>query len=251
MDEKIKLVARKITASKHLVVFTGAGISTESGIPDYRSQGGIWDKFKPVYFDEFMSSELSRIRYWEQRLDMEKSLAASRPNSGHLSLTKLHEQGFLKAVITQNIDGLHLESGIPEEKIIELHGNTRRVRCMSCRKLFSFENALKIIDKGNKAPACSCGGFLKPDTISFGQAMPAEETQKAAMLSKKSDLFIVVGSTLLVHPAAMMPEYAKTAGAFLVIINLSDTPYDTVCDVLIRGRAGDVLTQIVKEVIAQ
>lgn len=245
MDEKIKLVAKKIKESKHLVVFTGAGISTESGIPDYRSQGGIWDKFKPVYFDEFMSSEKSRIKYWEQRLDMEKSLSVSKPNAGHKSLAKLHDRGILKALITQNIDGLHEASGIPKEKIIELHGNTRRVRCMRCKKLISWEEAMVMIDAGEKAPACSCGGFFKPDTISFGQAMPVEETQKAAMLSSKSDVFIVVGSTLLVQPAALMPEYAKNEGSFLVIINLSETPYDNVCDVLIRGKASEVLKKIV------
>jgi len=245
MDEKIKLVAKKIKESKHLVVFTGAGISTESGIPDYRSQGGIWDKFKPVYFDEFMSSEKSRIKYWEQRLDMEKSLSVSKPNAGHKSLAKLHDRGILKALITQNIDGLHEASGIPKEKIIELHGNTRRVRCMRCKKLISWEEAMVMIDAGEKAPACSCGGFFKPDTISFGQAMPVEETQRAAMLSSKSDVFIVVGSTLLVQPAALMPEYAKNAGSFLVIINLSETPYDNVCDVLIRGKASEVLKKIV------
>ncbi|MBL6996730.1 SIR2 family NAD-dependent protein deacylase [Desulfobacula sp.] len=245
MDEKIKLVAKKIKESKHLVVFTGAGISTESGIPDYRSQGGIWDKFKPVYFDEFMSSEKSRIKYWEQRLDMEKSLSVSKPNAGHKSLAKLHDRRILKALITQNIDGLHEASGIPKEKIIELHGNTRRVRCMRCKKLISWEEAMVMIDAGEKAPACSCGGFFKPDTISFGQAMPVEETQKAAMLSSKSDVFIVVGSTLLVQPAALMPEYAKNEGSFLVIINLSETPYDNVCDVLIRGKASEVLKKIV------
>ena len=250
MDEKTTLVAQKIKTSKHLVVFTGAGISTESGISDYRSQGGIWDKFKPVYFDEFMSSEESRIKYWEQRLDMEKSLSVAKPNKGHKGLAKLHELGILKALITQNIDGLHEVSGIPKEKIIELHGNTRRVRCMSCKKLISWEKTQARIDAGDKAPVCSCGGFFKPDTISFGQAMPVEETQRAEVLSSRSDVFVVVGSTLLVQPAALMPEYAKTAGAFLVIINLSETPYDKVCDVLIRGKAGDVLQKIVGQVIS-
>ncbi len=249
MDKKITLVADKIKDSKQLIVFTGAGISTESGISDYRSQGGIWDKFQPVYFDEFMSSEASRIKYWEQRLDMEKSLSVAKPNAGHKSLAQLHELGILKALITQNIDGLHEESGIPKEKIIELHGNTRRVRCMSCKKLISWEEAKEMIDAGDKAPECSCGGFLKPDTISFGQAMPVEQTQRAAMLSSKSDVFIVVGSTLLVQPAALMPEYAKNGGAFLVIINLSETPYDKVCDVLIRGKAGHVLKKIANQVL--
>jgi NAD-dependent deacetylase len=244
---KSAIVAKKIRESKHLTVFTGAGISTESGIPDYRSQGGIWDKFKPVYFDEFMSSETSRIKYWEQRLAMEKNLSASKPNIGHMSIATLYKLGFLKALITQNIDGLHEESGIPKRKIIELHGNTRRVRCMSCKKLISWEKAQEMIDAGDKAPVCSCSGYFKPDTISFGQAMPVEETQRAAELSTKSDLFIVVGSTLLVQPAALMPEYAKNAGAFLVIINLSETPYDNVCDVLIREKAGVILQKIVEQ----
>jgi len=145
MDKKIALVAKKIKDSRHLIVFTGAGISTESGIPDYRSQGGIWDKFKPVYFDEFMSSRTSRIKYWEQRLDMEKSLSCSKPNIGHMSLSKLHDLGILKALITQNIDGLHEASGIPGKNIIELHGNTRRVRCMSCK---------------NRSPADLAGRFF-------------------------------------------------------------------------------------------
>ncbi|CCK81322.1 SIR2 family NAD-dependent protein deacylase [Desulfobacula toluolica] len=249
-NEKITIAADKIKASNNLVIFTGAGISTESGIPDYRSQGGIWDKFQPVYFDEFMSSKKARIKYWEQRLDMEKSLSVSKPNKGHKSIAKLHEMGKLKALITQNIDGLHEASGIPAKKIIELHGNTRRVRCMSCSKLISWEETQKMIDAGEKAPECSCGGYFKPDTVSFGQAMPVEETRRAVELSTNSDVFIVVGSTLLVQPAALMPEYAKTAGAFLVIINLSETPYDTKCDVLIRGKAGDVLKNIVNQVIS-
>ena len=249
MDKKIEIVAKKIKESSQLTVFTGAGISTESGIPDYRSQGGIWDKFKPVYFDEFMSSKAARIKYWEQRLDMEKSLCRSKPNAGHKAIAKLYKLGILKTLITQNIDGLHQASGIPEDKIIELHGNTRRVRCMSCKKLITWEKAQGMLDTGNLAPECSCGGYLKPDTISFGQTMPVEETQKAAMLSSKSDVFIVVGSTLLVQPASLMPEYAKNAGAFLVIINLSETPYDSVCDVLIKGKAGNILKQIILQII--
>ena len=250
MEEKIDLIARKIKASRHLVVFTGAGISTESGIPDYRSQGGIWDQFKPVYFDEFMTSQDARIRYWEQRLDMEKSLSKAGPNKGHMAITKLYELGFLRAVITQNIDGLHQASGMPEHDIIELHGNTRRVRCMTCKKIIPFSEALAMIHAGNPAPQCSCSGYFKPDTISFGQAMPEEETRKAAMLSAKSDIFLVVGSTLLVQPAALMPEYAQNAGAFLAIVNLSETPYDKVCDVLINEKAGTVLDRIIKKLSA-
>lgn len=248
MEEKIKIIAEKIKSSKSLVVFTGAGISTESGIPDYRSQGGIWDKFRPVYFDEFMSSRESRIKYWEQRMDMEKSLCRATPNEGHMSLAALHDMGFLTALITQNIDGLHEASGIPKEKIIELHGNTRRVRCMNCRQLISWQEAEAMLNAGDRAPECPCGGYFKPDTISFGQAMPVEETKRAAHLSKNSDVFMAIGSTLLVQPASLMPGYAKAAGAFLSIINLSETPYDSACDVLIQGKAGEILKEIVNRV---
>ncbi len=251
MDEKIKLIANKIKESKHLIIFTGAGISTESGIPDYRSQGGIWDKFKPVYFDEFMSSKKARIKNWKQRLDMEKSLSVSKPNIGHQSIATLYELGYLKTLITQNIDGLHQASGIPESTIIELHGNTRRVRCMRCKKVISWETAQQMINSGEKAPECACSGYYKPDTISFGQAMPVEETQRAVDLSSRCDVFIVVGSTLLVQPASLMPEYAKNSGAFLAIINLSDTPYDDRCDVLIRKKAGEVLKHIVQQIIPE
>jgi NAD-dependent deacetylase len=249
IQARTQTIADKIMAARSVIVFTGAGISTESGIPDYRSQGGIWDKFTPVYFDEFMSSEPARIRYWEQRMDMEKGLKHARPNAGHLSIARLYEKGHLTAVITQNIDGLHHASGIPEDRIIELHGNTRRVRCMACRTLISWDAAEKMILAGDKAPRCGCGGYLKPDTISFGQAMPAKETRRAADLSAQCDVFLVVGSTLLVQPAALMPEYALKAGAFLAIINLSPTPYDSRCQVLIREKAGPVLADIAARVV--
>ncbi|THB75441.1 MAG: NAD-dependent protein deacylase [Desulfobacteraceae bacterium] len=248
MDAQVKKIAQRICTSKQFTVFTGAGISTESGIPDYRSQGGIWDKFKPVYFDEFMSSREDRIRYWNQRMEMEKSLKHSRPNAGHNAIASMFEMGLVHTVITQNIDGLHQASGIPGDKVIELHGNTRRVRCMSCSQLVSWEDAEVMILDGDPAPDCTCGGHLKPDTISFGQAMPMEKTENAARISASSDLFMVVGSTLVVQPAALMPEYAKNAGGFLVILNLSETPYDAVSDIRIFEKAGPVLEQILSEV---
>jgi len=248
ITEKINRVVRKILAANQVVLFTGAGISTESGIPDYRSQGGIWDKFQPIYFDDFMARKKARIHYWNQRMDMEKGLKHATPNKGHTSIARLHEMGCLTSLITQNIDGLHQESGIPSDKIIELHGNTRRVRCMGCNRLISWEETMVMINAGVKAPECTCGGYYKPDTISFGQAMPERETRKAAMLSARADVFIVVGSTLLVQPAALMPEYARNAGAFLVIINLSETPFDSLCHVLIRDKAGIILEQITQGV---
>ena len=243
--EKIEKIAGQIAKGGRNIIFTGAGISTESGIPDYRSKGGIWDQFRPVYYDEFMSSKEARTEYWRQKTELYDDLLKARPNRGHMALVRLHEKGLLESVITQNIDGLHQVSGLPDGKVIELHGNTRRVRCMSCSRTCSFQDALERIQSGDPAPECECGGYLKPDTISFGQAMPVDEVERAGELSQRCDCFIVVGSTLLVQPAAMMPVYASQGQAFLAIINLSETPCDDMCDVLIRGKAGEVLEDIV------
>jgi NAD-dependent deacetylase len=216
MNEKIAQIATKIKEGGKNVVFTGAGISTESGIPDYRSQGGIWDKVRPVYFDKFMSSKESRVEYWRQRGELYQKIAAAKPNKAHIALARLNEMGLLQAVVTQNIDGLHQASGLPDDKIVELHGNTCRIRCMSCQKISPIDKVQQRLTTGDPAPECECGGFLKPDTISL--------------------------------PAAHMPIYAKNNGAFLAIINLSDTPCDAMCDVLIRAKAGEVMQQIVSEV---
>ena len=248
MNEKISLIAQKFLEGDKNIVFTGAGISTESGIPDYRSKGGIWDKFRPVYFDEFMSSKNARTEYWRRKAELYHDLVQAKPNPAHMSLANLYEMRLLEAVITQNIDGLHQESGLPDEKVIELHGNTHRVRCMSCGKTISINEAQRRIEAGDLAPECECGGYLKSDTISFGQAMPENEVEKAIDLSRSCDSFLVVGSTLLVQPAALMPSYAKQSGAFLAIVNLSQTPYDETCDVLIRGKAGEVLLEIVNTI---
>ncbi len=248
MANKLSLVARKIAKGGKNIIFTGAGISTESGIPDFRSQGGIWDKYRPVYFDDFMSSREARIEYWERKVAFYPDLMNAKPNPAHMSVAELHEMGLLEAVITQNIDGLHQESGVPDEKVIELHGNTRRARCMSCQKIVSIHQVHKRIEKGDLAPDCQCGGYLKSDTISFGQAMPMDQVDKATQLSRNSDFFMVVGSTLLVQPAAAMPGYARKTGSFLAIVNLSKTPYDEWCNVLIKEKAGEVLPMIVNEV---
>ncbi len=243
----ISQIAEKIAEGGKNIVFTGAGISTESGIPDYRSKGGLWDRFKPVYFDEFMASKDARIEYWKRKAELYPDLVAAQPNSAHKALVDLNDAGMLEAVITQNIDGLHQKAGLPDEKVIELHGNTCRVRCMSCNKTSSIHDAQKRIESGDLAPECGCGGYLKPDTISFGQSMPVEETKKAINLSMNCDFFMVVGSTLLVQPAASLPDYAKRNKAFLAIVNLSETPYDQECDALICGKAGEIVPQIVSE----
>ena len=248
MKDEISRIARKIKEGGRNVAFTGAGISTESGIPDFRSQGGIWDKFRPVYFDEFMSSRQSREEYWRRWVELYQGICRARPNSAHLALASLHAKGLLKAVITQNVDGLHQASGLPDDIVTELHGNTRRIRCMSCSALTPVDEVQERLASGDAAPECSCGGYLKPDTISFGQAMSRMEVEKAAHLSQNCDFFLVVGSTLLVQPAAQMPFYAKNNGAFLAVINLSETPCDDICDVLIREKAGVVFPKLLEEV---
>jgi NAD-dependent deacetylase len=248
MEEQIKKIAGKITARGNNIIFTGAGISTESGIPDYRSQGGIWDKFRPVYFDEFMSKRAAREEYWRRWATLYDGLMRAKPNPAHMAVAKLYDLNLIKTVITQNIDGLHQASGIPDDKVIELHGNTRRIRCMQCHKVSSAEEAWQRLAGGDAAPACGCGGHLKPDTISFGQSMPVVEVERSVVLSQTSDFFMVIGSTLLVQPAAHMPFYAKNNGAWLAIINLSETPCDKICDVLIREPAGKALPAILAHV---
>jgi len=248
MKAYVTRIAEKIAEGGKNIIFTGAGISTESGIPDYRSQGGIWDKFRPVYFDEFMSSRKAREEYWRQKEVFYNDLIKAKPNAAHRAICELWELGLLEAVITQNIDGLHQEAGLPDETVIELHGNNRRVRCMRCGRVSPIEEAHARVAAGDLAPECECGGYLKPDTISFGQAMPAEEVEKAVALSRSCISFMVVGSTLLVQPASLMPGFAKKNQAFLSIVNLSDTPCDPICDVLIRDKAGKTLREIVTEI---
>lgn len=249
MKTKIIKIANKIAKGGKNIIFTGAGISTESGISDFRSKGGIWDRYQPVYYDEFMSSKKARIKYWQQKTELYPELVKAKPNKGHKAVATLYEKGVIDAVITQNIDGLHQKSGIPDDKVLELHGNNLRVRCMGCGKLSPLDEAHQRIESGDTAPECECGGYLKPDTISFGQSLPEHEMAKAAILSRECDFFMVIGSTLLVQPAAGFPNIAKENGAFLVIINMSETPLDSVCDVLIQEKAGRVLSEIDKLVV--
>lgn len=245
-QEKICLVADKLAGKGKNIIFTGAGISTESGIPDYRSKGGIWDKFRPVMFDEFMSSRAAREEYWRRKGELWQDLSAAEPNSAHLAVVRLYELGCLEAVITQNIDGLHQLAGLPDDRVIELHGSNRRVRCLSCSRLVPPQDVYRRLREGDPAPECDCGGYLKPDTVSFGQSLPAAKLKRACQLSKSCGTFTVIGSTLLVQPAAYLPVQAKENGAFLSIINLSETPCDETCDVLIRAKAGEVLPRIVR-----
>jgi NAD-dependent deacetylase len=251
MEEKVEKVAQWIITSKRAVVFSGAGLSTESGIPDFRSPGGVWDRYKPedFYFQNFLASEASRAKYWQMATEMYEPIKKAQPNLAHMAIADLERLGKLDCVITQNIDGLHFKAGNSEEKVLELHGTAMYVSCLSCNKRYDRDEIQERLRKGLKAPYCDdCGGPLKPATISFGQAMPERETQEAYHRSSSSDLFIAIGSSLVVQPAASMPLVAKRNGAKLVIINRDPTPYDDLADMVIHGQAGPVMASILEKV---
>jgi NAD-dependent deacetylase len=250
---QIDAAADMIIQSKKLVVFTGAGMSTESGISDFRSPGGVWSRFDPseFTFQKFLSSEESREKYWEFSTSSWGEMAAAQPNPGHHAIAELDSIGKLDCVITQNIDGLHQRSGIPEEKVIELHGTARWVSCLECGQRYPREQIQDRLRGGIKVPRCdSCGGIMKPATISFGQAMPERETREAENRAATCDLFLVAGSSLVVYPAAQMPLIAKDSGARLIIINLTPTPHDPHADIVIHDKTGPALSQIIDQVKA-
>lgn len=237
--------ATKIKECRDIVFFTGAGISTESGVPDFRSPGGIWTKYTPVYFDEFTSSEEARLRYWRMKRETHGLYKNVQPNIGHYAIRTFEERGQLLGLITQNIDGLHGLAGVSKEKIVELHGTDRQVVCLSCGKLFPGEDIYRTLVGNFTPPVCGqCGGILKPATVSFGQAMPVEAMQRAQKLSESAEIFIVVGSSLQVQPAASFPVLAKQSGAFLAIINRDPTPLDSLADYNHRGAIGEFFNKL-------
>jgi len=239
-------VANMIMDAKKVVFFTGAGISTESGIPDFRSPGGIWEKFDPSDFtyERFINNEESRKKHWEI-LCGGLATGAAEPNAAHWAITELDKMHMVDCVITQNIDNLHQKSGFPDGKMLELHGSMQWSYCLNCGKRYSTEEIEDRLDLGVELPECAdCGGILKPNVVLFGEQLPANVLNEAAARASECDLMIVIGSTLTVYPAAYMPVYAVNAGAKLVIINLSDTPMDGHAEVVIRSRAGQAMVQI-------
>ena len=250
MMDDIEIVANIIHTSKKIVVFTGAGISTESGIPDFRSPGGIWERYNPneLTYQKFLTVQASREKYWERQKQLWPIIAAAKPNAGHMAIAELHKMGKLDCVITQDGDGLHQRSGVPSDKVIELHGTWTRALCLSCGRKYPSDEVQVRLEAGEKVPLCEvCGGIMKPDVIQFGQAMPVKETDEAQRRAASCDLLLVCGSSLVVYPAAEMPLIAKNAGAKLVIINLMDTPHDEYADVVINRKIGDVLPRIVEQ----
>lgn len=243
--ELLKKAAGFLPRSKKILVFTGAGISTESGIPDFRSPGGVWSKYKPedYTFDKFMRSAESRKKYWLRSYESYPAMRDAKPNAGHLAIAVMEKAGRLLAVVTQNIEELHQRAG--NTRVIELHGTAMRVSCLECGKSYSRDFFQDIMTRGEDIPDCNaCGGYLKPATISFGQSMPEDALRDAFSLAEKCDACLAVGSSLVVHPAASVPVAAKRAGAPLIIVNQTETALDSIADVVIPGKAGDILPEL-------
>ncbi len=245
INNSIDTFKSAVDKSKEIVGFTGAGISTESGIPDYRSKGGIWDKFQPVYFEEFISDEKKRLLYWQRKQELWKDLSTASPNKGHMFFKKLYDEGKLAGLITQNIDGLHEKSGLAKDFMVNLHGTNLVVACLDCGFTMPSEEVFEDLDLEQGVPICpKCRGLLKPDTISFGQQLRGEDLGRANNLAKSCDLMIVVGSTLVVQPASSIPSIAKENGALLAIITLSETPLDCHADFVFHLKVEDFLSRL-------
>jgi NAD-dependent deacetylase len=243
---KVEELQQMIGAAGRLVAFTGAGISTESGIPDYRSPGGIWSKFRPIEFGDFLASAEARRETWRRKFASHEVIEKATPNAGHRALARLVEQGRMLAIITQNIDGLHQASGVSDDKVIELHGNSTYATCLDCRRRYELEWVREIFAVDERLPLCtSCGGMIKTATISFGQAMPEVEMERAHEATIAADLFIVLGSSLVVYPAAGFPLLAKRNGARLVIINREATEQDDLADLVINAEIGATMSRAV------
>jgi len=243
----IETLRRLIDDAGRIVFFTGAGISTESGIPDFRSPGtGLWNKIKPIQFQDFVASEEVRQESWRRRFEGDRPMEKAEPNTGHYAIARLAEAGKAMAVITQNVDNLHQNAGVPDDNVIELHGNASYATCLSCRIRYEMADLeAQFKQHGRVAPCSSCGGIVKTATISFGQAMPEEEMGRAQAAIEACDLCVVVGSSLVVYPAAGFPEYAKRLGGRAGILNREETPLDGIADAVVHAEIGASLGYIV------
>ncbi len=247
LEDSILKVADFIRHAKKVIVFTGAGVSTESGIPDFRSPGGVWNKYNPedFYYQKFIANEEAREKYWQMSREFYEPVKNAQPNAAHKAVAELEKMGKLDCVITQNVDNLHQRAGSSAEKVIELHGTAVSVSCLSCGKKYTREEIQSWLLRGVRVPRCEgCSGILKPDTVSFGQSMPPKETEESFRRAQACDLLIVIGSSLVVQPAASVPLEAKQSGAKLVIINRDPTYHDSYADVVLQGSAGEIMGKI-------
>jgi NAD-dependent deacetylase len=242
MPTAVARLRELIEASSVIVPFTGAGISTECGIPDFRSPGGIWTKMRPIDFSDFIASREARDESWRRRFAMDDQFGGAKPGRGHRALARLYRAGKSPGVVTQNIDNLHQASGIAPEHVVELHGNTTYALCLDCAERYELPWVRQRFQADGRAPACpSCGGHIKTATVSFGQAMPEEAMRRAEEMTCAADLFVAIGSSLVVWPAAGFPLMAKRNGAALVIINREATDFDDAADLVVRQDIGAVL----------
>ncbi len=252
LRDKIEELASQVGSSRYLVAFTGAGISTESGIPDFRGPQGIWKKMRPIELPEFLADPAARKEYWRRKIEGYPQMRDAQTNEGHRALARLYQAGLLQTVITQNIDGLHQKAGIPNERVIEFHGSNAYISCLQCRKRFEWEEVLPFFgQQPTPSSQCSrcddCGGWLKPATISFGQAMPEEDTRRAFAEAAKADLLITVGTSLQVFPAAGIPGETRRHGGQVVIVNNQPTGLDHEAQLILRGAAGQILRMLADE----
>lgn len=236
-----------VGAAEAIVPFTGAGISTESGIPDFRSPGGLWSKTQPIPFDQFIASADMRDEAWRRRFAMEQHFAPAKPGRGHRALAALYRAGKVPALVTQNIDNLHQVSGFAPDHVVELHGNTTYALCLDCEKRYELGWVREKFEASGHAPDCACSGYIKTATISFGQAMPEDAMRRADDLAASCDLFLAIGSSLVVWPAAGFPLRAKQNGARLVILNREPTDFDEIADLVVHDEIGEVLAPFIAQ----
>ncbi len=246
-NERIAQAASLIKDSSYLTVFTGAGISTDSGIPDFRSPGGVWDRYRVVTYQEFVASPEARAYYWKMKEEFTLQLLQSQPNRAHLAVAELERMGLLKSVVTQNIDGLHQKAGNSPTKVIELHGTNLWAHCIQCKKRWGMHELIRTLRQVNYDPRCDeCNGLIKPSTIAFGEPMPEEEMKRAIQEATRTDLMLMIGSSLQVEPAASIPRFAYHNGAKLIFINRTETPYDYMASVYFREPASEVMDALIQ-----
>lgn len=236
-------LAKHIEAANRVVIFTGAGISTESGIPDFRSPGGVWSKMQPIYFQDFVNDRESRREGWRRVFERTAGWTGASPNVGHFAIAKLVEMGKVTSVVTQNVDNLHQDGGVPDDKVIEVHGNASYAKCLNCGKRHTYE-ALRPRWEADEDITCDfCGGLVKSATISFGQAMPEDKMLFAQSEAETCDLMIAIGSSLVVYPAANIPLIAKQSGAKYIIINREETEHDVYADLVLNTEIGPLMRE--------
>ncbi|MBI4349663.1 MAG: Sir2 family NAD-dependent protein deacetylase [Elusimicrobia bacterium] len=241
----LEAAARLLREARRVLVFTGAGLSTGSGIPDFRGPQGVWTRRKPVYFQEFLASEEARAEHWDYKLEGWEAFKQARPNAAHRALLALERAGRLELLVTQNIDGLHHAAGHAPEKVVELHGTNRLIECLGCGARSDPEPAFEEFRRTRRCPRCACGGLLKAATISFGQPLRAEVLERAFAAARSCDLALAVGSTLSVQPAAGVPLAARKRGAPYVVLNRGETEHDAWATVRLEGDAVELLPALV------